>query len=249
MPWIAGSDVAGPLDALLARWREHLLSVPEAGDDDTAAVVNWPSRDVGGVTVLIRHGLVPLGVMAARPIARRAGSAVGEASMAHRESGYLIRRAGPADIDEVTRLGHGTVLYDSQFGGVVDRPTTAAALRQDFAAALAAPQPWVWLAERGGTAVGALAAEPPQAAAWIAPMVGPHPVAYTSLAFVQPGERGAGIGAALTGAMHAAAEDAGCAATLLHYEQTNPLSVPFWNRLGYRPVWTSWEARPASFLR
>jgi len=35
----------------------------------------------------------------------------------------------------------------------------------------------------------------------------------------------------------------------LHYAQVNPLSGPFWNRMGYRPLWTSWEARPAAALR
>jgi hypothetical protein len=36
---------------------------------------------------------------------------------------------------------------------------------------------------------------------------------------------------------------------LLHYEQLNPLSAPFWNRMGYRPLWTGWEVRPAVSLR
>ena len=36
------------------------------------------------------------------------------------------------------------------------------------------------------------------------------------------------------------------AVTLLHYEQVNPLSGPFWHQQGYRPLWTTWEARPAS---
>ena len=37
--------------------------------------------------------------------------------------------------------------------------------------------------------------------------------------------------------------------TLLHYSQMNPLSAPFWHRMGYRPLWTTWEARPAASLR
>ena len=35
----------------------------------------------------------------------------------------------------------------------------------------------------------------------------------------------------------------------LHYAQLNPLSAPFWNRMGYRPLWTGWEVRPAASLR
>ena len=37
--------------------------------------------------------------------------------------------------------------------------------------------------------------------------------------------------------------------TLLHYVQLYPLSAPFWNRMGYRPLWTGWEVRPAASLR
>jgi hypothetical protein len=36
---------------------------------------------------------------------------------------------------------------------------------------------------------------------------------------------------------------------LLHYAQVNPVSAPFWSRMGYRPLWTIWEARPAAALR
>jgi hypothetical protein len=34
-----------------------------------------------------------------------------------------------------------------------------------------------------------------------------------------------------------------------HYAQVNPLSAPFWHRLGYRPPWSAWETRPAASLR
>ncbi len=29
----------------------------------------------------------------------------------------------------------------------------------------------------------------------------------------------------------------------------NPPSAPFWSRMGYRPLWTGWEVRPAASLR
>ena len=41
----------------------------------------------------------------------------------------------------------------------------------------------------------------------------------------------------------------GVAVTLLHYAQVNPVSVPFWSRMGYRPLWTAWDIRPAAALR
>ena len=44
-------------------------------------------------------------------------------------------------------------------------------------------------------------------------------------------------------------DTAGIAVTLLHYALANPRSGPFWARMGYRPLWTSWQARPAAALR
>ena len=114
---------------------------------------------------------------------------------------------------------------------------------------LAAPDPWVWLAERDGAPFGLLYAERPESAGWIAPMVRAAPVAYLELMEVLPGERGRGVAAALVAQLHQAADESGVAVTLLHYEQLNPLSGPFWSQQGYRPLWTSWEARPASTLR
>jgi hypothetical protein len=113
---------------------------------------------------------------------------------------------------------------------------------------LAEPQPWIWLVEQDQRPVGVLIGEPPPAQ-WIAPFVGVAPVAYNMLTWVSPADRGAGVAAALVGCFHEASEAAGVPATLLHYEQTNPLSAPFWARQGYRPLWTSWEARPACTMR
>jgi hypothetical protein len=49
--------------------------------------------------------------------------------------------------------------------------------------------------------------------------------------------------------VHAVLDSRGVQTTLLHYAQMNPLSVPFWNGMGYRPLWTGWEVRPAASLR
>ena len=241
-PQVAGPDVRGALDALLAQWREHLAGAPGTGEDDTAAVVAWPSRDITGHRVLLDHGLFPLAIIAARP-AGRDGRAVPP------DPGLRIRRAGPADLDSVVALGMETVRYDAHFGTVIERPDTAAALRREAAVRLAGPAPWTWLAERDGQVVGSLYAQSPDQAGWIAPLVRPAPVAYLELMAVLPGARGAGVGAALAAVYHAAADAAGVAVTLLHYEQMNPLAAPFWSQQGYRPLWADWEARPALALR
>jgi hypothetical protein len=76
-----------------------------------------------------------------------------------------------------------------------------------------------------------------------------RPVAYLYLMGVAHRERGGGIGAGLAARVHREIEAAGVAATLLHYALPSPLSAPFWSMQGYRPLWTAWEARPASTLR
>ena len=141
------------------------------------------------------------------------------------------------------------VRFDAYFGGVIERPGAAEALRAQIAGLLGEPDPWTWLAERDGDPVGLLIAERPEVAGWIAPRTCESPVAYLLALFVVPAERGAGVGAALTGLLHGTAAAAGVSVILLQYEQVNPLAVPFWGARGYRPLWTTWEARPARMLR
>lgn len=240
---VAGPDVTGALDQLLSAWRGHLAAEPGLDDEDTSAVLSWPSRDVAGVAGLLHHGLQPLAVVAVRPGPERSGPA------AELPAGLRIRRAGLADLDAVVRLEHEVVRYDANFVAVIDRPWTADALRAEAKTALAAAEPWVWLAERDGQAIGVLHAQRPADAGWIARLTRPEPVAYNLLTGVSATERGAGVGAALAAQFHAETEAAGVAVTLLHYTQLNPRSVPFWSQQGYRPLWTIWEAHPASSLR
>jgi GNAT superfamily N-acetyltransferase len=242
-PHIAGPDVLTALDTLLSRWRDHLVTVPEADGEDTAAVVCWPSRDVAGVRALVAHGLTPLGVIAAWSVSRRPAVAAGC------PPGVRIRRATPADLDTVARMAMEVVRFDAYFGGVIERPGAAEALRAQIAGLLGDHEPWTWLAERDGDPVGLLIAEQPEAAGWIAPRTCESPVAYLLALFVVPAERGTGIGTALTGLLHGTAAAAGVSVILLQYEQVNPLAVPFWGARGYRPLWTTWEARPARMLR
>ena len=224
---------------------------PGVDEEDTAAVVSWPSRDVEGIIALLHHGLQPLAVVAVRSgppgfrLTNEPANGVPELP-----PGLQIRRAGPPDLDTVVRLEHLVVRYDAHFGEVVDRPWTADALRsrsQDRAGRGRA----LGLAGRAGRPGGRRAARRARRAdaGWIAPLTRPDPVAYNLLTGVSATERGAGVGAALTARFHTEAQAAGVAVNLLHYTQVNPRSVPFWSQQGYRPLWTIWEAHPASSLR
>jgi len=245
---VAGPDVAGSLEELLSRWRDHLARVPEFSGEDTAAMVTWPSRDVCGAAALLRHGLTPLAVIAARASgrhpARYQAGLTGETARSVR-----VRRATADDIDAVVQLGLETIRFDARLGGVIERPDTSAALRRRAGVLLTGPEPWTWLAERDGTPVGMVCVEPPEATGWIASMTAASPVAYILLMSVMAGERGDGIGAAMAARAHREIDAAGVAVTLLHYSLPNPLAVPFWGAQAYRPLWTLWEARPAAALR
>ena len=243
VPRLAGQDIAAPTDMLLAHWRDHLAAVGAARGPDTSASVVWPSQDITGIRALFRHGMQPVTVIAAR--ARPAGPQPPPRGL----YGVTIRAAGPADEEQVLDMELRLIRYDMHFGGPVWRPATARLVREEIRGSLARPATWTWLAERGGRAVALLGAQPPQDAGWIAGMTSLAPAAYLQTMFVDQQERGTGIGAVLARHLHAQLDAAGIAVTLLHHSQVNPLSAPFWYRMGYRPVWTSWEARPASALR
>lgn len=254
-PQITGPDIGGTLDRLLGQWGDHLAGLPGTDSQDTTAVVNWPSRDIDGVKALVRRGFAPLAVVAARTTGRHPGGPVGhtapdgEGRNRPDLAGVRIRRAGHADIDPVVRLGLEVMRYDAHFGHGGERPDTVGALRHEADKMLVGPEPWIWLAERGGQAIGLLAAQRPELAGWIAPLVRPAPVAYLMLMFVAPGERASGVGAELVARLHAEIRAAGVPVTLLHYEQVNPLSAPFWSQQGYRPLWLTWETTPARSIR
>jgi GNAT superfamily N-acetyltransferase len=241
-PRLTGQDTYKAADALLAAWRDHLAGVAAARGEDTSAGVTWPTRDITGVRALLRHGLQPLTVIAARTLPQRL-------SPPHRQvPGVTIRAAGPPDEDRVLDLELRLIRFDAQFGGPVWRRDTAMLVRQELRASLERQATWSWLAERNGQPIGLLVAQPPPEAGWIAGMAGRSPAAYLQTMFVAETDRGTGVGAALVRMLHARLDAAGVAVTLLHYSQVNPLSGPFWSRMGYRPLWTTWESRPARAL-
>ena len=253
---VRDTGTAAAVDDLLGQWRDHLAGLPGAAAGDTAAMISWPSRDVTGVHVLLRHGMQPLTVIAVRSAgnASAASSSIGSPSPAspsagNAPAGLVIREAGPEDLDVVTEFELGVIRYDALFGAAIIRPATEALVRAETRASLAARPAWAWLAEQDGRPVGLVHVQPPAQSGWIAGMARGGMTAYLQTMFIRPGERGSGAGAALVRHAHAVLDARGVQTTLLHYAQVNPLSAPFWNRLGYRPLWTGWEVRPAASLR
>ena len=246
-------DTSAALDELFAQWRDHLAGLPEAGAADTAAMITWPTRDVSGVNALLRRGMQAMTVIAVRPAEHAATGSAGPAGAARDgqedSAGLVIREARPGDLDAVTEFEMGVIRYDAQFGAAIIRPATEALVRAETQVALAMRPAWAWLAERDGRPVGLVHVQPPQRSGWIADMTRPGVTVYLQTMFVRPGERGSGVGAALVRHVHGVLDARGVQTTLLHYALMNPLSGPFWSRMGYRPLWTGWEVRPAASLR
>ena len=68
-PQVAGPDVAGALDECWPGGAIIWLPCPRR-QEDTAAVITWPARDIDGPRPLLRHGLAPRAVIAARAAGR-----------------------------------------------------------------------------------------------------------------------------------------------------------------------------------
>jgi GNAT superfamily N-acetyltransferase len=235
----AGPDLAAGLDGVLTAWRRWLDGHPDPPGEDSAASINWPSRDTRALPALRHHGLSSYAVVAAR----RAGTP------ASGGTGPAVRRATARDLDGVAGLSLSLLRYEADLGTAYLRERAGEWIRADAARALDADLPWVWVAEQPAGLVGLVEVHPPDATGWMRPYTRARPMAYLSTLFVDPAARGHGVGTALVRAAHRELDAAGVAVTLLHYAQASPVSGPFWHRAGYRPLWTSWQALPAGTLR
>ncbi|ONI82802.1 hypothetical protein ALI22I_41495 [Saccharothrix sp. ALI-22-I] len=198
-------------------------------------MVTVPSRAVDAAHTLVRHGFAPLSVTAARlPGQGRDG-----------RSTVKIRPLTAADLDVAVELNLEIVRYDGWFGLINARPSTADRLREHITELLGRAEPCAWLAEDGGEVVGLLYYDLPEHSDWIAGRTSVRPVAYLAVLGVREDSRGGGIGAALVDHAHELLDAAGVGVTLLHHCLPNPLSTPFWYSHGYRPLWTTWQRRPA----
>jgi ribosomal protein S18 acetylase RimI-like enzyme len=233
---LLAAPVADGLHALIDEWAGVLHDAGRPGED-TSCVLSWPSRDVGATQALLSHGLVPLTVLAVRT----------GAQPAPRTSPRVrIRRAEPADLPALVRLAMTELAYSAQVGGAIMRPDAEAMKRTALNYRLGSGAP-IWLAEQDGACVGMVECvrndvQDTEEAYLRAGMWN-----YLNCLSVLPEARGGGIGDALVDVAHRQLPRR--AGWYLYYNPINPLSSVFWPRHGYRPLWTIWEARPASALR
>lgn len=233
-----GEAGAEGVDALLRAWRHRMDA--ESPGPDSACTVTWPSRDAPAIGAFLRHGMVPISVLAIRTTPPPPEVPPDDVS---------VRLARPEDFEEVLGLTKETFAYTALVT-CRGRPNAAELMTPQLRRNLAAGAP-IWLAESGGVATsvadcGWIESAP---GTWAAELLPPGRWGYVNNVATRTDARGNGIGRALMSTVHRDFASRGAQGTYLYYNPTNPLSSVFWPRQGYRPLWTFWEVQPASALR
>lgn len=233
-----GAEPGAGMAALTQAWRRHMETV-ERQPDDSACLVRWPSRDTVGSGPLLRRGFLPVAVLAVRT-----GGAEPFAA-----PDITVRRATLGDLDAAVRIAMAEMSYSVSVGNTVLRPDAADIRRTSLARRINQGDP-ILLAELDGEPVGLADCsvhESDPVRGWSLVPAGRW--GYVGMLSVLPGVRGSGVGRALVAVAHREFANAGATGSYLYYNPPNPLSSVFWPRQGYRPLWTTWELRPAWALR
>jgi GNAT superfamily N-acetyltransferase len=241
---VTGNEAPDGLDKLLAKWLSILQKQDSAYTPDSAAIVMWPSREVSGIRILLAHGLQPRVALAIYD-----SHAVRTMFECNRDPEVAVRAANYSDLDSIVNLWLEVIEYDDACGGGVPRSNQRQVIESLVSDQFEREIPWIWLATRTGSPVGLFIADEARYCDGISPLVKGGPISYTAVLGVSESERGKGVGRQLVAAAHAEIDRHGDSLKMLHYAVSNPMSVQFWVRMGYRPLWTEWSVTPASALR
>ncbi|MBS1672739.1 MAG: GNAT family N-acetyltransferase [Actinobacteria bacterium] len=241
---VAGEDPGRALGTILDRWLRGLAEQERPGDADSSARVNVPSRDIALVRALTERGFAPNGIRGVRPRPRGAIAAAPDLPVAL--DGALVRAATVDDAPALGALDARLLALDTHFAGVTERAGAADMFAGAYRERLQAAPDTTWVLERPTGITGFIHVMPDAAS----PEPGTLALAasggqYLVVMYLDESERGAGTGAAFCDIAHALLDAAGAPYTLLSYAVANPRSGPFWSRMGYRPVVTEWQRRPA----
>ncbi|HEX6360373.1 GNAT family N-acetyltransferase [Actinophytocola sp.] len=226
------------MDGLLREWR-RLLDRRRTGTD-SACLLTWPSRDAGAAKPLLSHGFVPLTSLAVR---------VGAPADPPRTE-VTVRLATEADLEVVLALELAELEYSALVGAAVVRPD-AERIKRAALARHVEQGDLIWVAEQDGVVAGVAHCRlmDVTSGGLTATRLRPGRWGYVNCVSVAEVARGTGIGRDLMAVAHHELRRRGATSTFLYFNPPNPLASVFWARQGYRPLWTSWELRPASALR
>ncbi|HZB51038.1 MAG TPA: GNAT family N-acetyltransferase, partial [Mycobacteriales bacterium] len=157
-------------------------------------------------------------------------------------AGMAVRPAQPADTEAVLALHQDAVVFQA---AVSPYTRAVAAGEAGFRRRLQEGRSSTHVATAAGELLGVCEW-------WLLPaddgtedrpgLLPPGRYAYLNSVAVRFASRGAGLGRALVGAALAAAGP-DLAGSVLWFSEHNPVASQVWPRLGWRPLWTSWERR------
>ncbi len=242
------ADRVSAVEALLDDWLERIGAVETPGDTDSSARVLVASRDIAVVNALYARGFGPVGIRGVRLRPRDAASIAPQ--VPRTLQGGTVRLATVHDAVALGRLDARLLSLDAHFAGVTVRDDAAGMFAESYRGRLALAPDTTWVLERDGAITGMVHLMPdastPEPDAPAFALSGGQ---YLVVMFLDESERGAGIGAEFAQLAHDILDAAGTPYISLSYAVANPRSGPFWSRMGYRPVVTEWQRRPAVFGR
>lgn len=242
------ADRVGAVEAVLDEWLERIDHAETPGDVDSSARVLVASRDIAVVNALYARGFGPVGIRAVRLRPRDAAPVAPPVPCTLQ--GGTVRLATAQDAAALGRLDARLLDLDAHFAGVTARDDAAGMFAESYRERLALAPDTTWVLERDGVITGMVHVMPdastPEPDAPAFALSGGQ---YLVVMFLDESERSAGIGAQFAQLAHDILDAAGTPYISLSYAVANPRSGPFWSRMGYRPVITEWQRRPAVFAR
>lgn len=241
---VAGADPRRAFGAVLDSWLADVAAAATPGDTDSSARVSVASRDTALVNDLLVRGFAPVGVQAIRHPPRHRAPRPGTPEDGLQ--GARMRVATMQDADDLGRLDAELLRLEAQYGGVTVRPGCGDTFADAYRQRLVVAPDTTWVLERGGRITGFIHVMPhDHSPEPDAPAFAENGGADLVVMYLDASERGAGVGAAFATAVHAALDAAHTPFVFLSYAVANPRSGPFWARMGYRPLFTQWQRRPA----
>lgn len=231
-----GADAARreAVGEVLDRWLGLVAETEDPGDEESSCTLRVPSTDTALVRTLLSRGFAPVTIDAVRRLRTgEVAAGVGD--------GGVLRVAAASDLDALAAFDARLLAHEADYGAVTWRQGAEAVLRESMRGRLRDWPHWTWVVEQGGRAVGYVHAFPDAPDA----VDSPSP-AYLDAMYLSPDARGAGLGRRVIDAVHGILAEQGSTSVRLDYSVANPWSGPFWSRVGYRPLTTTWQRRPST---
>lgn len=240
---VRSDDRAGR--AALGRTLKRLEADWIAGGASGANIL-WPSRDIDVTATLAGCGFRPDAYLAYQPAAALRRN-TGPATPAGRHAGHVVRPAVAADEPVLLRLQEEVLsahIPNSPFARRV--PGVTARFRQRLAAGWAGRSPTdgaclVTVVEEAGEVVGMSECFLTRHHPALDTLLPEGRYGYVNTFGLLPHRRGNGLGRLLAAAVTARLLGFGVRGVYLYYSHYNPGAGAFWRRLGYDPLWDTYQ--------